>query len=113
MRNVNHGGHFTYVYSMDIQRGRDHGLPTYGVVAEELGLGAVNAFAGFTDDSTINGKLEELYGNPNQLDLIVGIFAEKPKANSILGKVGTHIAAKNFERARSSDRFWYERKPTD
>jgi len=99
------------VISLDVQRGRDHGLPTYGQIREDLaqyGISPISSFDGFTPDAAKNQQLEDLYGTPNNMDLIIGILGEPNVENSNLGEVGTLITEKTFETARVADRFWYE-----
>jgi len=73
--------------SLNMQRGRDHGLPLYGewkIVAERLcGSGGTVADLGYdrneqfiTDVNAIQG-LEELYGNTDNADIwIAGLLEE-------------------------------------
>ena len=95
------------VLSFDIQRGRDHGLPTYGVMRKDLfpDETALTDFSSFEDGA----KLDLVYDHPDDLDLIMGIMGEPKEGSSILGKVGTALIKKHFDRLRKSDRFWYER----
>ncbi len=57
---------------MNIQRGRDHGLPGYNDVRDEIGLGRVESFSEISDDPLVQQKLFEVYGNVDQIDLWVG-----------------------------------------
>lgn len=63
------------LYSLNIQRGRDHGLPSYNDVRHAFGLPKLRYFYELTSDSEVARKLSEIYDSINDLDLIVGIFA--------------------------------------
>lgn len=47
------------------------------------------------------------------VDLYVGILAEKHLEGAILGPVGTCIIADQFVRSKIGDRFWYETNDKD
>src|SRR5262249_26135314 len=61
--------------SLNIQRGRDHGLPDYNTVRAALGLPRVNSFGQITSDNGLQRKLHDLYGNVDNIDLWVGALA--------------------------------------
>ena len=94
--------------SLNIQRGRDHGLADYNRVLEAYGLPRVNSFAEITPDVTVQQALEEAYGSVDRIDLWVGGLAEKHLAGSSLGETFTRIIADQFTRLRDGDRFWYQ-----
>ena len=48
------------------------------------------------------------FRNVLDVDLYVGILAELPISDGILGPVGTCIIADQFVRLKRGDRFWYE-----
>src|SRR5262249_10516491 len=48
--------------SLNIQRGRDHGLADYNSVRAAYGLPRVTSFAQITSDATLQQKLKDLYG---------------------------------------------------
>ena len=95
------------LYSMNIQRGRDHGLPTYNKVRQAYGLSTLTSFSQLVSDPQIAQNLQTAYGNINKLDLVVGIFAEDSVTGGVLGKLGARIVAQTFRNLRNGDRFWY------
>ncbi len=95
--------------SLNIQRGRDHGLADYNTVRAAYGLPRVTSFADITSDPTLQQKLQELYGDVNHIDLWVGAMAEDHVAGSSTGPLVRRILADQFERLRDGDRFWYQR----
>ena len=93
--------------SLNMQRGRDHGLPAYNDVREELGLGAVDDFAQITSDPALQAKLAAVYSNVDEIDLWIGGLAEDHVAG-VVGETFHYILSDQFTRLRDGDRFWHE-----
>ena len=96
--------------SLNIQRGRDHGLPRYNDVREQMGLPRVSNFSQISSDADIQMRLADAYGNVDDIDLWVGGLCEDSVAGSHLGELFQLIIKEQFEALRDGDRFWYERK---
>lgn len=96
--------------SLNIQRGRDHGLPDYNQLREDYGLERVTSFDEITSSSELASKLEQLYESVDNIDPWVGILAEDHVDGSSLGELGRTILVDQFERIRSGDRLWYENR---
>ncbi|TWU47664.1 peroxidase family protein [Rubripirellula reticaptiva] len=94
--------------SLNIQRGRDHGLADYNSTRQAYGLDPVESFAEITSDTEVQAKLESLYSDVNNIDLWVGLLAEDHTENGSLGETATAIITDQFERLRDGDRLWYE-----
>ncbi len=95
--------------SLNLQRGRDHGLPDFNTVREELGLRKYNRFSQITDDAQAAQALEQLYGSVDNIDVFTGMFVEKDVPGGIVGETLRAALVEQFERTRAGDRFWYER----
>ncbi|MGI9533348.1 MAG: peroxidase family protein, partial [Thermodesulfobacteriota bacterium] len=95
--------------SLNIQRGRDHGLSSYNDVREELGFGRVTSFAEISSDPDTQSRLSEAYSNVDDIDLWSGGLAEDPLPNSHLGELFSFIVKLQFIQLRDGDRYWYER----
>lgn len=95
--------------SLNIQRGRDHGLASYRVVRRRLGLGRVRRFSHVSSDPAVVSRLQQAYSSVGQIDLWVGVLAEDPLPGALLGRTGVRILRDQFVRLRDGDRFWYER----
>ena len=93
--------------ALDIQRGRDHGLPDFNNLRGNYGLTEVLTFAEISSDPTIQQKLEELYGNVDNIDAFVGALAEDHLPGSSAGPLLTAIISNQFTRLRDGDRFFY------
>ncbi len=96
--------------SLNIQRGRDHGLPDYNQLREDYGLERVTSFNEITSNAELASKLEQLYESVENIDPWVGILAEDHVDGSSLGELGRTILVDQFERIRSGDRLWYENR---
>ena len=99
--------------SLNIQRGRDHGLADYNSTREAYGLDPVESFADITSNEDVQANLESLYGDVDNIDLWVGLMAEDAVENGSLGETATTIIADQFERLRDGDRFYYENTMSD
>ncbi len=94
--------------SLNIQRGRDHGLADYNQIRADLGLDPVTSFADITSDTELQEVLESVYGSVDNIDAWVGGLAEDHVAGSSVGELIQSSLADQFERIRDGDRFWYE-----
>ena len=97
--------------SLNIQRGRDHGIASYNQARLALGLSAATNFGDITDDPTLASSLQTVYNNDiNAVDLWVGGLAETLVPNAMVGETFLAILKDQFERSRDGDRYWYENK---
>lgn len=94
--------------SLNIQRGRDHGLADYNQTRIDLGLDPVTDFADITSDTELQDRLRTLYGSVDNIDLWVGGLAEDHVDGASIGETFQTIIADQFTRLRDGDRFWYE-----
>ncbi|NND98676.1 MAG: peroxidase [Pirellulaceae bacterium] len=99
--------------SLNIQRGRDHGLADYNSTREAYGLDRVESFDDITSNEDVATNLQSLYGDVDNIDLWVGLMAEDHTADGSLGETATAIIADQFERLRDGDRFYYENTMSD
>ncbi|XP_054015508.1 uncharacterized protein LOC128896281 isoform X1 [Hylaeus anthracinus] len=96
--------------SLNIQRGRDHGLPGYTRWREYCGLGKPESFSdleGHVDPQTLR-DMSALYESVHDVDLYTGALAELPKPGGIVGPTFSCLIADQFVRLQKGDRFWYE-----
>jgi peroxidase len=94
--------------SLNIQRGRDHGLPDYYWARFARGLGRASTFASITSDPATQALLAAAYGDTLDIDLWVGGLAEDPVNGGHVGALFFHIIKWQFESLRSGDRYWYQ-----
>jgi hypothetical protein len=72
--------------SLNIQRGRDHGLADYNTVRAGIGLARVTSMAQVTSDTALQAKLLSLYGSVDSMDLWVAGLAEDHLPGSSVGQ---------------------------
>ena len=97
--------------SLNIQRGRDHGLADYNTLREALGLPRAQSFYDITSDRRLATKLHRLYHSVDNIDPWVGALAEDHVPGASVGELLRAGLADQFERLRDGDRFWYENDP--
>ena len=97
--------------ALDIIRARDHGIPNYNSIREEIGLLPVMEFDEINSDQEVIRRLSQTYRNVNELDPIIGILAEEHLEDSTLGETGYYIIKEQFERIRDGDRLFYLNDP--
>ncbi len=96
------------LFALNIQRGRDHGLPDYNTVRIACGLPPVAAFADISSDPQVQQALEEAYGHVHSVDLLAGGLAEDHLPGAMLGETFHAILVDQFRRLRDGDRYWFE-----
>ena len=94
--------------SLNIQRGRDHGIPSYNEVRAALGLSAMTSFDDMPMPADMRDKFESVYASVNHIDPWPGMLAEDHVPGSLLGETMHAIILDQFIRLRDGDRFWYE-----
>jgi len=94
--------------SLNIQRGRDHGLPSYSHWRAFCGLRparTIDELSTEISSAEVRGRLRELYGDdPGEIDLWVGGLLEDVIPGSQLGPTFLCIVANQFNRLRLGDR---------
>ena len=99
--------------SLNIQRGRDHGIADYNTVRVAYGLPRITSFEQITSDASVQAALAATYGSVDNIDLWIGGLAEDHLPNSSVGATFTTILVDQFTRLRDGDRFWYENSLSD
>jgi hypothetical protein len=96
--------------SLNIQRGRDVGLPDFNTVRADFGLPRKAAFSDITRDTAKAETLSRLYsGDIGDIDLFVGLLVEDRVPDRLVGQTLRAALVDQFSRSRAGDRFWYER----
>jgi peroxidase len=96
--------------ALNIQRGRDVGLPNYRTLRTEYSRGSAipSTFSQITSDPQLAQVLSTLYGgNINQVDAWVGGLAEDHLAGSSVGPLFQGVIEGQFQRLRDGDRLFY------
>ncbi len=93
--------------SVNIQRGRDHGLAGYNGVRKAYDLKRVRSFSDVTSDLDLQAALAEAYDSVDDMDLWVAGLAEDHVPSGLVGETFHAILTDQFVRLRDGDRFWY------
>ncbi|MEQ8822282.1 MAG: peroxidase family protein [Sumerlaeia bacterium] len=96
--------------ALNMQRGRDHGLPSYNQVRADFGLTPVASFAGISSDPAVEAKLASVYTSPDQVDPWVGMLCEDRVPGALVGETLFTILTEQFTALRDGDRYWYQRQ---
>ncbi|KAL6430530.1 hypothetical protein ACFW04_007847 [Cataglyphis niger] len=97
--------------AMNIQRGRDHGLPGYLEWRDYCNMSRVETFEHLAADISsgrVRQKLRELYGHPGNIDVWVGGILEDQLPGAKVGPLFKCLLLEQFRRTRDGDRFWYQ-----
>ena len=97
--------------ALNIQRGRDHGLPDYNSLRVALGLPPRTGFGDITSDPTVRDRLLAAYGDIDDIDAWVGALSESHEPGAAVGETIAVSLAEQFRRLRDGDRFFYNRDP--
>ncbi len=95
--------------SLNVQRGRDHNLPSYNDMREAIGLHRITSFDDPIFQDGVGQQLAQTYNSPDDIDLWVGGLSEKPFGNSMLGSTFTSIVDEQFARTAIADPNFYSR----
>lgn len=97
--------------AININRGRDRGLPDYNTVRADFGLAPRSSFEEVVSDPLMSASMEMLYHDVNNIDPWVGMLAEDHMAEALFGETAMRIIEHQFTALRDGDRFYYENDP--
>ena len=94
--------------SLNLQRGRDHGIPDINTVRRALGLSGYSTFLELTGgDEDLANALASIYSDIDEVDLWIAGLAEQKVNGGLLGETFSSILIDQFSRSRDGDRFFY------
>ncbi|MDQ8189308.1 peroxidase family protein [Roseibacillus persicicus] len=91
--------------TLNIQRGRDHGLPDYNTLRRAARLRPARRLRDINPE--LEETLREVYESPDQVDLWVGCLSEPKVPGAMVGPLLHRIMVNQFTRLRDGDRFHY------
>ncbi|TSK13447.1 Eosinophil peroxidase [Bagarius yarrelli] len=106
-----HGGLPLDLGALNLQRGRDHGLPGYAAWREFCGLSVPaneSDLIQILENVVLVRKLLALYGTVWNIDVWVGAISEPALSGGRVGPLLACLIAKQFQALRDGDRFWWE-----
>ncbi len=93
--------------SLNIQRGRDHGLPDYNSARRFYTGRPAFRFSDITSTDTVATALKNLYGSVNNIDLWIGILSEDHLPGKSVGNTLHAMLKAQFEKLRDGDYYFY------
>lgn len=98
--------------SININRGRERGLPDYNTIRRSLGLRPYSIFREINlDDIGVTYDLLTNYLNLGKVDPWVGMLAERRLPGALFGETIMEILTRQFTALRDGDRFFYLNDP--
>uniref|UniRef100_A0A3B4V8P4 Eosinophil peroxidase n=1 Tax=Seriola dumerili TaxID=41447 RepID=A0A3B4V8P4_SERDU len=97
--------------ALNMQRGRDHGLPGYNKWRKFCGLSQPRNLAQLAkvmNNTDLAKNLLDLYGTPDNIDVWLGGVAEPFVRGGRVGPLFACLIATQFQRIRQGDRLWWE-----
>jgi len=95
--------------AININRGRERGIPSFNQIRQHLGLPSVNSFYTLTNDQEVADILQEVYGSIDNLDPWVGMVSEQHVgSDALFGELIMTILEEQFQVLRDGDRYYYE-----
>ncbi|KAG1674336.1 Chorion peroxidase [Nymphon striatum] len=93
--------------AVNIQRGRDHGLPSYNEFREHFGLPKLTKFSDFPVSGDTLTNIKKAYDDIDDVDLFPGGLLEEHIADASVGPLFSNIMGKQFRILMKGDRFFY------
>ncbi|KAK3563735.1 hypothetical protein QTP86_034458 [Hemibagrus guttatus] len=98
--------------ALNLQRGRDHGLPGYNDWRVFCGYDRVQSkgdLKGVIHDRALVEKIMDLYGNPDNIDVWLAGLVEDSVPGTRTGPLFACLIGKQMKMLREGDRFWWEK----
>ena len=98
--------------AVDILRNRERGVPRYNQFRRCFGLSTAKRFDDFSDDPAIVDELRRIYATPDDVDLLVGLYAERKPKGFAISDTAFRVFILMASRRLKSDRFFtYDYRP--
>jgi hypothetical protein len=97
--------------AINIQRGRDNGLPPYNELRVAYGLPPVRDFDEISSDPNVENALRDAYETVDDVDGWVGGISEDHVRGCNVGPLILRALRDQFTRTRDGDRFFFTRDP--
>jgi len=95
--------------AINIQRGRDHGLPSYNSFRKHCGLSEIKDMNSAPTEISAEAwqRLRAVYTEPEQIDLYPGGLSETHVEGGSVGPTFSCIISRQFKNLMDGDRFFY------
>ncbi|XP_055505548.1 eosinophil peroxidase-like isoform X1 [Leucoraja erinacea] len=97
--------------ALNLQRGRDHGLPSYNAWRRFCGLTQaknISELIQVFNSTYLAKKILAVYKTPDNIDVWIGAIAEPLLPRARVGELLACLLGKQFQVLRDGDRFWWE-----
>jgi len=96
--------------ALNVQRGRDHGIPSYNEMREKCGLRKATRFEDLYGEipNDVVDRMKSIYRSVDDVDLFPAGIAERPVPGALLGHTFLCIVGDQFARLKKGDRFFYD-----
>jgi hypothetical protein len=96
----------------DLLRSRERGVPRYNEFRRKFHLAPAERFEDFSEDPAVVEKLRSLYDDPEDVDLMIGLYAEAPPKGFAFSDTAFRVFILMASRRLKSDRFYtYDFRP--
>jgi Animal haem peroxidase len=96
----------------DILRSRERGVPRYNEFRRSFHLAPARRFEDFSEDPTVVADLRRIYDHPDDVDLMIGLYAEAPPKGFAFSDTAFRVFVLMASRRLKSDRFYtYDYRP--
>ncbi len=96
----------------DIVKCRERGVPRYNDFRKAFHLNPAKSFEDFSRDRELVAELKAVYAHPDDVDVMVGLFAEAPPPGFAFSDTAFRVFALMASRRLKSDRFYtYDYRP--
>lgn len=103
------GGKGFDLVALNIQRGRDHNIPSFNSLRRLLQLPVLSSFSQLTDDVNVQSRLQTAYGDISRVEAWAGMLAETKSERFAMGETMFRVWKKQFSNLRDADWFHYRR----
>jgi Animal haem peroxidase len=99
-------GDFEEALAIDVLRDRERGVPRYNRFRKLFHKAPVRSIEQMTSDPELAETLHEVYGHPDKVDLMVGLYAEEPPELFGFSDTAFRVFILMASRRLKSDRFY-------
>lgn len=93
--------------AMNLQRGRDHALPSYNELRWMFRMRPLTSFRRLTTNRATASALQTAYGSIDKVEAFLGLLAEDHVGGASMGRTMMRIWEKEFGRLRDGDWFYF------
>ncbi|CDF32862.1 Animal heme peroxidase homologue [Chondrus crispus] len=96
--------------ALNLQRSRDHALPSFTEIQELMGMRKARSFADISSVANVRSGLQNVYGTVDRVEAWIGLVAEDHASGSSMGPTMNAIWELQFSVLRDGDRFFFRNR---